>query len=135
MDSGELSQKPLPSNFSPESHGINSRVLNKDNSRDSIVGSGGNPPGINFDGSRQGGGGDWRTGLLELRYRDIDDLLAQLGLYEYAGLFAGERVSLDVLSHLTKEDLKEMGLPMGPRVAIWKEVHPENPGPAFATPY
>ena len=52
---------------------------------------------------------------------DIDDLhkwLDELGLGKYAGVFAENEIDLGDIPHLTEEDLREIGLPMGPRKRI-----------------
>lgn len=85
---------------------------------------------MNSAGGVGSGAAEWRAGLLKLKYMDVDDMLAQLGIYEYAPLFSREKIGLDLIPHLSRQDLKELGLPMGPRVAIWQTAHPG----AFAAP-
>ena len=46
---------------------------------------------------------------------DIGQWLEGLGLGKYALVFAENEISFDALPHLTQDDLKELGLPMGPR--------------------
>ena len=46
---------------------------------------------------------------------DIRLWLEQLGLGKYAGLFAEHGISFEALPHLTQDDLKEIGLPLGAR--------------------
>lgn len=46
---------------------------------------------------------------------EIETWLQQIGAGEYASRFVDERIDLDALRHLTEDDLKELGLPMGPR--------------------
>ena len=46
---------------------------------------------------------------------DVASWLAQLGLGKYADDFAAHEVDLASLVHLTEHDLKEIGLPLGPR--------------------
>ena len=46
---------------------------------------------------------------------DIETWLTQLGAGEYAASFAAEKIDLEALPHLTESDLKELGLPIGPR--------------------
>ena len=41
--------------------------------------------------------------------------LEELGLGRYAAVFAEQEITLDALWHLTDDDLKELGLPLGPR--------------------
>ena len=44
--------------------------------------------------------------------------LVDLGLGKYADLFAENEITFDALLHLTEDDLKELGLPIGPRRVI-----------------
>ncbi len=46
---------------------------------------------------------------------DIPQWLDSLGLGQYAQAFAENGVELQHLPHLTDDDLKELGLPLGPR--------------------
>ena len=46
---------------------------------------------------------------------DIEGWLEQLGLGRYAAAFIENEIDRSVLPHLTEADLKEMGLPIGPR--------------------
>ncbi|MGE0661289.1 MAG: adenylate/guanylate cyclase domain-containing protein, partial [Reyranellaceae bacterium] len=46
---------------------------------------------------------------------DLESWLAGLDLAKYAGAFAENEVTLSDLPHLTDDDLKEIGLPVGPR--------------------
>src|SRR5687767_6198022 len=46
---------------------------------------------------------------------DIAEWLSSLGLSKYALIFAENEISPEALPHLTDADLKELGLPMGPR--------------------
>ncbi len=46
---------------------------------------------------------------------ETDSWLEELGLGRYAPAFAEQEITLDALWHLTDEDLKELGLPLGPR--------------------
>ena len=41
--------------------------------------------------------------------------LARLGLSKYAEAFAAHEVDFEALRHLSDDDLKELGLPLGPR--------------------
>ena len=45
----------------------------------------------------------------------IETWLAELGLGEYVEAFVAERIERSDLPHVTEADLKEMGLPIGPR--------------------
>ena len=46
---------------------------------------------------------------------DIARWLEGLGLGRYADAFAAQEIDLEALAHVTESDLKEMGLPIGPR--------------------
>ena len=46
---------------------------------------------------------------------DIADWLSELGLGKYAQAFAENEIELEDLPHLSEQDLKEIGLPLGPR--------------------
>jgi class 3 adenylate cyclase len=46
---------------------------------------------------------------------EIADWLGKLGLAEYAGRFAENKIDLSVLQHLTDQDLKDIGIPLGHR--------------------
>jgi class 3 adenylate cyclase/predicted ATPase len=45
----------------------------------------------------------------------IEHWLEELGLGRYSGAFAANEITLEALPHLTDADLKELGLPLGPR--------------------
>ena len=49
---------------------------------------------------------------------DVANWLAELGLGKYIRLFAENEITVEALPHLTEDDLKELGLPMGPRKII-----------------
>ena len=49
---------------------------------------------------------------------DVANWLAELGLGKYTRLFAENEITVEALPHLTEDDLKELGLPMGPRKII-----------------
>lgn len=49
---------------------------------------------------------------------DIGRWLEGLGLGKYANAFTENEITLDALPHLTQDDLKELGLPMGPRKIV-----------------
>ncbi len=49
---------------------------------------------------------------------DIASWLARLGLDKYAEAFIANEVDFDALRHLTEDDLRELGLPVGPRRKI-----------------
>ena len=46
---------------------------------------------------------------------DIASWLARLGLDKYIEAFTANEVDFDALRHLTEDDLRELGLPLGPR--------------------
>ena len=50
---------------------------------------------------------------------DLPALLVQLGLEKYTARFQAEEVVIENMPHLTREELKELGLPLGPRTTIW----------------
>ncbi len=49
---------------------------------------------------------------------DVRTWLEELGLGEYADAFAAERITFDDLAKLDVDDLKELGLPIGPRKRV-----------------
>ena len=49
---------------------------------------------------------------------DVRAWLEGLGLGDFAETFESERIQIDQIAKLTEADLKELGLPMGPRKAI-----------------
>ncbi|KAF4367484.1 hypothetical protein F8388_009132 [Cannabis sativa] len=48
----------------------------------------------------------------------VDDFLHSLGLEKYSITFQAEEVDMTALTHMTDEDLKAIGIPMGPRKKI-----------------
>ena len=50
--------------------------------------------------------------------QQIADWLEKLGLWQYAQTFAENEIDVSVLPHLTDQDLKDMGVPLGPRRKI-----------------
>uniref|UniRef100_A0A3Q7I2M2 SAM domain-containing protein n=1 Tax=Solanum lycopersicum TaxID=4081 RepID=A0A3Q7I2M2_SOLLC len=48
----------------------------------------------------------------------VDNFLQSLGLEKYAITFQAEEVDMAALVHMTDEDLKAIGIPMGPRKKI-----------------
>src|SRR4029079_2251196 len=56
--------------------------------------------------------------LVEVAMPQIDAWLARLGLTKYAETFAAHEVDFEALRHLSDDDLKELGLPLGPRRKI-----------------
>jgi len=61
----------------------------------------------------------------------IREWLQALGLEEYAELFERERIDLATVRHLSDADLRELGLPLGPRVRL--RVAVQALAPAAAT--
>ncbi len=59
---------------------------------------------------------------------DIAAWLEQLGLAKYAPIFSENEVELADLSELSEDDLKEIGLPLGPRRRILKAVRELDAG-------
>jgi uncharacterized protein YjiS (DUF1127 family) len=47
--------------------------------------------------------------------QQIADWLGQLGLGQYAQRFAENEIDVSVLRHLTDQDLKDIGIPLGHR--------------------
>ena len=50
--------------------------------------------------------------------QQIADWLEKLGLGQYSQTFAENEIDVSVLPHLTDQDLKDMGVPLGPRRKI-----------------
>src|SRR5215475_13280200 len=64
---------------------------------------------------------------------EIADWLEKLGMSEYAQSFAEHRIDVSVLRHLTDQDLKDIGIPLGHRRKILAAIG-ELTGSAPATP-
>ena len=47
--------------------------------------------------------------------QEIGDWLEKLGMPEYGECFAQNKIDLSVLPHLTDQDLKDIGVPLGHR--------------------
>ena len=54
--------------------------------------------------------------------REIGEWLESLALGKYAEAFAENEVGFDVLSELSEDDLREIGLPMGPRKQLMRAI-------------
>src|SRR5215467_12206313 len=54
------------------------------------------------------------------RMTDVVGWLKQLGLEKYANAFAANEIDFRALPELTEDDLKELGLPIGPRRILMK---------------
>jgi hypothetical protein len=52
----------------------------------------------------------------------VGGLLHSLGLGKYSITFQAEEVDMAALRHMTDNDLKELGVPMGPRKKILQAV-------------
>ena len=50
--------------------------------------------------------------------QQIADWLEKLGLGQYARTFAENEIDVSVLPHLTDQDLKDIGIPLGPQRKI-----------------
>jgi SAM domain (Sterile alpha motif)/Adenylate and Guanylate cyclase catalytic domain len=67
--------------------------------------------------------------------QQIADWLKQLGMSEYAECFADNKIDVSVLRHLTDQDLKDIGIPLGHRrkmlapIAELDGVPPSQPEP------
>ncbi|GAA0165356.1 RNA metabolism protein [Lithospermum erythrorhizon] len=55
----------------------------------------------------------------------VDSFLESLGLEKYSITFQAEEVDMTALIHMTDEDLKAMGVPMGPRKKIILALEPK----------
>ena len=49
---------------------------------------------------------------------DVQSWLRGMGLDKYVEIFAENEIDLDAAQYLTDEDLKELGLPLGPRKKV-----------------
>ena len=65
--------------------------------------------------------------------QQIADWLQRLGLGQYAERFAENEIDVSVLPHLTDQDLKDIGVPLGPRRKILAAITAET-GTTNATP-
>ena len=54
--------------------------------------------------------------------RDVDQWLESIGLAKYAPLFAENEIDFEVLPELTEQDLKDLGVPLGPRKKLLKAI-------------
>ena len=53
---------------------------------------------------------------------ELSHWLKTIGLDKYQTTFADNEIDLEVLPELTEQDLKELGLPMGPRKKLLKAI-------------
>ena len=65
--------------------------------------------------------------------QQIADWLEKLGMPEYAQCFADNKIDVSVLRHLTDQDLKDLGIPLGHRRKMLAAIN-EMTGTAPATP-
>ncbi|NKB50753.1 MAG: AAA family ATPase [Rhizobiaceae bacterium] len=69
---------------------------------------------------------------------DIENWLAELGLQKYLSAFLDAEIDFDTLTHLGKDDLEELGLPLGPRRKVWGAIQtiwaPETAASSKALP-
>ena len=63
---------------------------------------------------------------------DVAGWLRSLGLERYAEAFGAHEITAEVLPELTDSDLRELGLPLGPRKLLLKAIQ-SLPGAAAAT--
>jgi class 3 adenylate cyclase len=61
---------------------------------------------------------------------DIENWLAELGLEKYASAFGEAEIDFETLADLEKDDLNELGLPLGPRRKIWAAIQRLGEPPA-----
>ena len=60
--------------------------------------------------------------------------LEGLGLGRYAETFSDNEITFDALPHLTQDDLRELGLPIGPRRIVEAAIAKLSPGASAAAP-
>ena len=65
--------------------------------------------------------------------QQIGDWLEKLGMSEYGQCFADNKIDVSVLRHLTDQDLKDIGIPLGHRRKMLAAIT-EMTGTAPATP-
>src|SRR5262245_19686313 len=65
---------------------------------------------------------------------EIASWLKELGLEKYSAAFAAAEIDLAALPHLTEDDLKELGLPLGPRRKLLAAIPALKAAPAPAEP-
>jgi class 3 adenylate cyclase/tetratricopeptide (TPR) repeat protein len=63
---------------------------------------------------------------------EIASWLADLGLADYAGIFAENRINFDILPDLAEADLRELGLALGDRKRLLKAIETLGEGPVQA---
>src|SRR3954454_3248697 len=65
--------------------------------------------------------------------QEIADWLEQLGLGQYAERFAENEIDVSVLPHLTDQDLKDIGIPLGHRRKLFAAINEPTTSAAQAT--
>ena len=70
---------------------------------------------------------------MDPQWSTVQLFLMASGLREYSSRFISEHIDLDALVLLSDEDLKSLGLPLGPRKKLLKAIEQrraalENPG-------
>ena len=65
--------------------------------------------------------------------RDIVEWLTELGLAKHAPLFVDAEIDFSTLADIEEDDLKELGLPLGPRKKIWGAIKRLGEVPETAT--
>ena len=66
---------------------------------------------------------------------NVEHWLQQIGLEDYIPVFASEQIDYEVLADLTDTDLKELGIPLGPRKKLSRAIAELNlDEPAAAEP-
>src|SRR5262245_4765267 len=73
-------------------------------------------------------------GERELGMSDIRQWLTNLGLERFADTFEREELTPANLPELSNDDLKELGLPLGPRKTILKAIEALRTGDAISSP-
>src|SRR5262249_54275676 len=59
--------------------------------------------------------------------KGITEWLASIGLSEYAQQFADNAIDLSVVRHLTEQDLKDLGVPLGHRRKMLRAIAQLDP--------
>jgi predicted ATPase/class 3 adenylate cyclase len=65
--------------------------------------------------------------------KNIEQWLHRLGLREFVPVFASQQIDHEVLGELTDSDLKELGLPLGPRKKLLKAIAELNSNEIFTS--
>ncbi|KAI4304935.1 hypothetical protein MLD38_040391 [Melastoma candidum] len=70
-----------------------------------------------------------RSSFMVNEHQTVDGLLQALGLGKYAILFKAEEIDMTALKQMGESDLKEIGIPMGPRKKILLAIAPRSKRP------